>query len=134
MSNEQEVERYLQRFAKERGFEFVLFYHAEYDSLQKTMELWSSAAIVVGPHGGAFANIAFAPKGTLVMEFLPNGSIFHSPAFKEHLSTYQQAMALGHRYYPIMSTYVKNDDMVVNVRDVLSTLEKALGKEKKHLK
>ena len=78
-----------------------------------------------------FANIAFAPKGTIVIEFLPNGAIFNSPAFKEHLSTYQQAMALGHRYYSMMCAYSKNDDMIVNMRDLLTTLKNALGNGKR---
>lgn len=132
--NEPELERHLQKAANEAGYQYVSFFHTDYTTLEKTLELWSTAAVVIGPHGGAFANIEFAPKGTVVIEFLPNGAIFNSPAFKEHLSTYQQAMALGHRYYPLMSNYAKNNDMIVSVRDVLTTLKNTIGSSKPNLK
>lgn len=129
--NEPELEIHLQKVATDAGYQYLSFFHTDYTTLEKTLELWSTAAVVIGPHGGAFANIAFAPKGTIVIEFLPNGAIFNSPAFKEHLSTYQQAMALGHRYYSMMCAYSKNDDMIVNMRDLLTTLKNALGNGKR---
>lgn len=128
--NEPELERHIRRFAEEVGYRFVTFFHSDYNSLDELLELWSSAAMVLGPHGGAFANIQFAPKGTYVVEFLPNGAIFNGPGFKDHLSTYLHAMALGDRYYALMSAYSKNDDIVVNIRDVLNLLKKTIGNKK----
>lgn len=128
--NEPELERHIRRFAEEAGYRFVTFFHSDYNNLDELLELWSSAALVLGPHGGAFANIQFAPKGTYVVEFLPNGAIFNGPGFKDHLSTYLHAMALGDRYYALMSAYSKNDDMVVNIRDVLNLLKTTIGNEK----
>ena len=97
-----------------------------YSDLDSLLQLWSSAAVVIGPHGGAFSNILFAPKGCVVVEFLPNGAIFTGSTFKEHLSTYQQAMLLGHRYFAVMSPFTKRDDMTVNVDEVMNILDKTL--------
>ena len=60
--------------------------------------------------------------GTTVVEFLPNGVIFTGRTFKEHLAPYQQAMALGHKYYAVMSQFSKRDDIVVNIHEVLDIL------------
>ena len=122
VTNEGELEKHLKRFAQSKGYEYVSFFHTEYKSLEATMELWSTAVAIIGPHGGAFTNMLFAPKGTTVIEFLPNGSIFTGPTFKEHLAPYQQAMALGHKYYAVMSQFSKRDDIIVNIREVLDIL------------
>ena len=127
--NEPELERHLHHFAEENSYQYISFFHSDYHSINEMLDIWSTAMIVIGPHGGAFANIEFAPKGTNVIEFLPNGAIFNSPSFKDHLSTYEQAMALGHRYYAMMSAYTKNDDLIVNIRDLLTTVKKICGKE-----
>ena len=36
----------------------------------RAIALFRRAAIVIGPHGGAFANLVFAPRGALVVEFV----------------------------------------------------------------
>ena len=122
MTNEGELEKHLKRFAENNGYKYVSFFHTEYKSLEATMKLWSTAAAVIGPHGGAFTNMLLAPKGTTIVEFLPNGAIFTGPTFKEHLAPYQQAMVLGHRYYAVMSQFSKRDDIIVNIREVLDIL------------
>ena len=124
--NEAVLEEQLKRFASEHGFQYVSFFHTDYSDLDSLLQLWSSAAVVIGPHGGAFSNILFAPKGCVVVEFLPNGAIFTGSTFKEHLSTYQQAMLLGHRYFAVMSPFTKRDDMTVNVDEVMNILDKTL--------
>ena len=126
VANEQELERKIQQFASEHGYNYVSFFHSDYGDLEELLRLWSSAVAVVGPHGGAFSNILFAPKGCYVIEFLPNGPIFTGPTFKEHLSTYFQAMLLGHRYFAVMSPFTKRDDMTVNEKEVLNILQTGL--------
>ena len=125
--NEAVLEGQLKQFAAEHGYRYVPFFHTDYNDADSLMQLWSSAAAVIGPHGGAFSNILFAQKGCLVIEFLPNGAIFTGSTFKEHLSTYQQAMLLGHRYFAVMSPFTKRDDMTVNVEEVMNILEKSLS-------
>ena len=122
VTNEGELEQHLKQFAQNNGYNYVPFFHTEYKTLEATMELWSTAVAVIGPHGGAFTNMLFAPKGTTVVEFLPNGVIFTGRTFKEHLAPYQQAMALGHKYYAVMSQFSKRDDIVVNIHEVLDIL------------
>ena len=59
----------------------------------------------------------------MVIEFLPNGAVFTGTTFKEHLSVYQQAMVMGHRYFAVMSTFTKRDDITVNMREVMEILK-----------
>ena len=122
--NEGELEKHLRRFAGNNGYEYVTFFHTDYKKLDDLLELFSRAVAIVGPHGGAFTNMMFAPKGTLVVEFIPNGAIFTGPTFKEHLAPYQQAMVMGHKYYAVMSQFSRRDDITVNIREVLEIMSK----------
>lgn len=121
--NESELEQHLKLFAEANHYNFVTFFHNEYTDLERLLELWSQAAVIIGPHGGAFTNMMFAPKGAVVIEFLPNGAVFTGTTFKEHLSVYQQAMVMGHRYFAVMSTFTKRDDITVNMREVMEILK-----------
>ena len=121
--NESELEKHLLMFAEANHYDYVRFFHGDYHSLASLLELWSQAAVVIGPHGGAFTNMMFAPKGTVVIEFLPNGAVFTGTTFKEHLSVYQEAMVMGHRYFAVMSSFTKRDDITVNIRDVIEILK-----------
>lgn len=121
--NEGPLEGHLKQFAQTHGYEYTTFIHSDYKTLEATMELWSTAAVVIGPHGGAFSNLLFAPKGCMVIEFLPNGAIFTGTTFKDHLAPYMQAMVLGHQYYAVMSQFSKRDDITVNIREVLEILD-----------
>ena len=40
---------------------------------RKTLELFGTSAIIVGPHGAGLSNIAVAPPGTTVVEFIVSG-------------------------------------------------------------
>lgn len=124
VTNEGELEKHLRRFAGNHGYEFVTFFHTDYKKLDGLLELFSKAVAIIGPHGGAFTNMMFAPKGTLVVEFIPNGAIFTGPTFKEHLAPYQQAMVMGHKYFAVMSQFSRRDDITVNIREVLEILSK----------
>lgn len=121
--NESELEKHLRMFAEANHYDYVPFFHGEYRDLASLLELWSQAAVVIGPHGGAFTNMMFAPKGTVVIEFLPNGAVFTGTTFKEHLSVYQEAMVMGHRYFAVMSSFTKRDDITVNIREVMEILK-----------
>jgi capsular polysaccharide biosynthesis protein len=50
-------------------------------------ELVRRARIVLGPHGGAFANLVFAQPGTKVIEFVPRRELVSGPR-SERLSMY----------------------------------------------
>jgi capsular polysaccharide biosynthesis protein len=51
---------------KRHGFQKI---HCEKMKIQKQARLFSKARMVVGPHGGGFANMVFAPKNALLVEF-----------------------------------------------------------------
>lgn len=76
--NEEQVVEILNQHALETGLEFYFWTGAEADgthtSILKQYELFGNAKLVVGVHGGAFANIIFldAAKKPKVIEFCPN--------------------------------------------------------------
>ena len=54
--------------------------------------LLQHAAVVVAPHGGAIANLVFAPEGTTLLELIPGWGLRERPCY------YGLAMSLGFRY------------------------------------
>jgi hypothetical protein len=74
--NEDELVAYLKEYASEHNLEFYLLTGQEPDGsttpVSKQYELFTNAKIVIGPHGGAFANIIFldAKKKATVIELL----------------------------------------------------------------
>ena len=69
--NDNAVEALLQSYAADNNLDFVVFSHPDYPTLAAVYELFSSAEIVVGPHGGAFANLLFCKPGAKVVEIRP---------------------------------------------------------------
>mmetsp|Transcript_16701 Transcript_16701/g.46739 ORF Transcript_16701/g.46739 Transcript_16701/m.46739 type:complete len:468 (-) Transcript_16701:340-1743(-) len=102
----------------------------EYDSNQSnpvsSIELFSNASAVVGTHGGAFANLLFAPIGTVVIEAVPckpNGDPFGPfPSFL----FYEYASMLGHTYWR-MQYVSRNHDAIMDPETVLQILEDPLA-------
>ncbi|EDQ91218.1 uncharacterized protein MONBRDRAFT_23412 [Monosiga brevicollis MX1] len=92
--------------------------------------LFGQAALVFGPHGGAFANLPFAPRATRVLEFI---AARHSepqlppavPKLDIRPCYWSMATALGQEYW--QSEPLKFDfsqpDMLVNVTDILNSME-----------
>jgi hypothetical protein len=65
--NSDEIERVAQR----HGFEIIA---PETLSFAEQVTLFSQAAVIAGPHGAGFANMAFAPAGTRIVELIgPRG-------------------------------------------------------------
>jgi len=56
-----------QALAMSMGFEVV---HLEHLPFVEQVRLFSEAAVVAGPHGAGFANMAFAPAGTRLIELM----------------------------------------------------------------
>jgi hypothetical protein len=88
----------------------------EYDSkdhtFNSTIALFSSAHAVVGSHGGALANLIFAPMDTIVIEAMPcdgNGGL---KLGNSGLLYYVFASLLGHTYWRMQ---VVSNDMDVNI-------------------
>ena len=64
VSNEAEVMQLL----KPLGFEEVVLSNL---SLKDQVELFSSAELVIGPHGAGITNLVFCPPGSKLIEFMP---------------------------------------------------------------
>jgi hypothetical protein len=87
MQNEHEVEAALARI----GFAIV---HPQDHSFADQVAMFSRARIVVGPHGAGLTNTAFAPKGCLVIDILPDS---WSTSWMFRLT-----QRFEHHYLPIM--------------------------------
>ena len=62
----------IERVAERHGFEIVA---AETLSFPEQVKLFSQASVIAGAHGAGFANMAFAPPGTRIVELIgPRGS------------------------------------------------------------
>lgn len=77
---------------KRYGNEMMVFTGAEHD-VRSTIELFSRARIVIGPHGGAFVNTLFCAEGTTLVEFVP--------ARQPTQYVYRTSACLGHQYWPL---------------------------------
>ena len=79
--------------------------------LNRTIELFSRATLVIGIHGAGLTNMIFMPPGSMVLELaLPE------PCFRDYLHL---AAALGHDYhYVILPMNVYANAVVVDVNEV----------------
>ena len=71
VANNDQVEDLLRRHADDNSLDFAIFSHTQYPTLDDVYRLFSTAAIVVGPHGGAFANLLFCKPGATIVEIRP---------------------------------------------------------------
>jgi len=85
-----------------------------------TVDLMKRAAIVFGPHGGAFANLVFASPGTQVIEFVPSRRFLHGEKNLRLSMYYGLAQAAGMDYWLIEPERFYHDrpGMVVDVDEV----------------
>ncbi|MBD2501515.1 glycosyltransferase family 61 protein [Anabaena azotica] len=111
--NEQEV---LQELAK-YGFESLAI---EGLTIKEQAELFASAKIIVAPHGAALTNIVFCPKGTLVIEFMPDTYIEKCfQRLAELLSLNYQCLTAKTYSKSLQSTH----DHYVDVQELSSLLQ-----------
>lgn len=66
------IEEVVRRAAADYSLNFTLFADNPTPSLNDTMQIFYSAAVVVGPHGAGLANILFSLPGTFVVEGVCN--------------------------------------------------------------
>lgn len=67
--NDNVVIAFLKQWAKDMNLKFDVFKNAFHDQ-NRNKEKVSSALVIVGPHGGMFANMNFAQPGTYFVEFV----------------------------------------------------------------
>jgi capsular polysaccharide biosynthesis protein len=80
-------------------------------SVQESIAMFSTAAIIIGTHGGAFYNINFAPKTAVVIEYVPVLHGGRDIASLPHAIFWAMANLLGQTYWrvPALSENVKHD-------------------------
>ena len=81
-----------QLLRKRYGDELVVFVGGEH-SVTSTIELFSNARTVIGPHGGAFVNTLFCAERTALVEFVP--------ARQPTQYFYRTSACLGQQYWPL---------------------------------
>lgn len=88
------------------------------------MDMFRRATVVVGPHGGAFGNIAFLPSGSHVVEFLPIRTLANRNPRGARPCFLGLAFACRHKYWSVGATNFGfyRSGMIVNVSEVLSAL------------
>lgn len=105
--NEDEVVNYLNA----SGFEVLVL---ESFTLQEQWQIFHSAEMIAGPHGSAFANVAFCKPGTVLLDILPDSNVV--------TCFYNLAAQRGVRYYGYidkgmpMNGNRKNDNVLINMK------------------
>ncbi|XRA97161.1 Ephrin_rec_like domain-containing protein [Pycnococcus provasolii] len=120
VANEAEVLAALERAVEGTKYEVVVF-EGMADNLDETMELFSKAAVVVGPHGAGLSHLLFAPEGTAVLEF----QFVRDPP----MMFWSAAAALKQTYYllPVPGSFWLQEEMDVPAEDVYELVSLALG-------
>jgi len=95
------------------GFELV---DAGTLPLDEQIRLFSEAAVVVAPHGGALTNLLFAKEATIIELFDPG---YVNPCF------YALADRCGHQYWYAMGQPTGNGCFEIDVRGLAATLAAA---------
>ena len=89
-------------------------------SIEDTVDLFSKAAIIVGPHGAGMTNMLFSSTGIPVIEFMP----LEQP----NVCYWHMSEMLGNRYYMIPVPSSRDYCMHVNCVMLTDFLTKTVGK------
>jgi hypothetical protein len=124
--NEDELLERVEPVIRRLGFELRVFRST--GDLEVDLAVVRNAGILFGPHGGAFANLIFAPPGAEVIEFLPLRRFWKS-GIDPRAMYWGLAQAAGHHYWysePDQFDF-EEGSMLVDIDDVIAVLE-AIGK------
>ncbi|TPX64269.1 hypothetical protein SpCBS45565_g06020 [Spizellomyces sp. 'palustris'] len=106
---------------RQQGEELIIYDHRKFSTMQEVVSFWSSVRAVFGPHGSAFHNHWFAPKDTMLIEFVPRDRF--------QILWWEQSSLLGQTYWPFALTSENaQHDMKVPVDAVVSILRENLGR------
>lgn len=117
----------LESLASRHGLEFVVFNSD--GSWDDDLSLFSKARIVIGPHGGGLANIAFSPPGTHVIEFVPISEADISGKNQRWTHFYGLSQAAGHHYWAVEPEYFEFDEpeMQVDGNEIVKLVDQILS-------
>ncbi|MBF0489702.1 MAG: glycosyltransferase family 61 protein [Candidatus Omnitrophica bacterium] len=109
--NEEEVRCFL----KEQGF--TIF--EGHEGLEKTIELFSNAQVIIGAHGSAFKNSLFSLGNPLIIEFCPNKRI--------DKSLFNNSISAGHVKHKFITVECDEKN---NIKIDIDLLRSLLNKER----
>lgn len=117
----------LDALAAEFGLELVM--NESKGNWNEDLALYRRAKIVIGPHGAGLANVAFAPPGTHVIEFIPIDGADFTLETTRQTAYYGISQAAGHHYWaiePEIFDFHKHD-MQVDAGEVVKLVEQLLS-------
>ena len=120
--NEEAVVEQLRGFAAQHLLELKVKERQHPDGFDGEKQLFSRAMIVIGPHGGAFANMLFMQSGSYIVEF--NG--WMEQDFRPYFYAVSQANGL-HYYYVAPSPFHyhgEGSDMTINLEHLRLVMDK----------
>lgn len=106
-----------------RSEELIVFDHRKFKRLDDHIELFQQARVLIGPHGGAFYNILFAPSKVLVVEFFPD------TRWDQHValaSFWIPTRSVDGKYYLLPYPSQGAHDMNVDIPVIVDILKKEL--------
>ena len=94
-------------------------------NLKETIELFGTATVIIGTHGGGLYNINFCSSNTTVIEIMPtynNGSVVAA----SHRIFWLQSLLLEHQYWRIPAHPVNSKgDVNVDVTQIIDIIERS---------
>jgi capsular polysaccharide biosynthesis protein len=85
------------------------------ETFENTVELFSKASIIIGPHGAGLTNMLFAPENITVIEFMPTTD--------PNICYYHQSEILNNNHYIIPIDYCnQNRQLYINCNEIKDIL------------
>jgi hypothetical protein len=131
VANEEALLNRLRKMLAGSGYELEVFEGPKLE-FEDDLERFRRARVILGPHGGAMANMAFAQPGTHVIEFLPIYRNYREAETKHDSRAmfWGLAQAAGLDYWtvePDRFAYEERQGMVVDVEEVAAIVEQLLS-------
>ncbi|KAK8792788.1 hypothetical protein WA158_004952 [Blastocystis sp. Blastoise] len=124
--NEEQILEYLRDYLSDTPYKLVLFRAKDYPDLDSLFEFWSHAKIVLGPHGGAFANVIFWRPHTVLLEFLYNNPGYISQHYNYRMMFYLEATMLDMNYHSVLCNAINggiNPDLDCDFNTIKTILD-----------
>uniref|UniRef100_A0A7S4IJ30 Glycosyltransferase 61 catalytic domain-containing protein n=1 Tax=Vannella robusta TaxID=1487602 RepID=A0A7S4IJ30_9EUKA len=116
--NSDETVAALTEASEAAGYEFVSFNHKKYASIELVKELFGSAKLIIGPHGGGLFNLIFAPDRTSVIELFPES---YYGKMGGNIIVWLQSVMIGQDYWRIHSE-ANGNNVIVDINELLGLL------------
>ncbi|MFN0264537.1 glycosyltransferase 61 family protein [Tepidamorphus sp. 3E244] len=127
VSDEAPILDVLEQLAAAHGLGFRHF-HSQKD-WDADFDLFRRARVVVGPHGAGLSNIAFAPPGAHVVEFIPISRASYRPKHQRLIAYHGLSQACSHHHWAIEPIHFAFDEpgMRVDAQHVAMLVARILG-------